>query len=29
MNNTRVGTQHLYRITRLQLPDGILCPDDG
>jgi hypothetical protein len=29
MDNPRVGTQHLYRITRLQLPDGILSPDDG
>ena len=29
MDNTRVGTQYLYRITRLQLTNGILCPDDG
>jgi hypothetical protein len=28
MNDARIGTQHLYQITRLQLFDGILCPDD-
>ena len=29
MDNTRVGAQHLERITRLQLRDAVLCPDDG